>query len=528
MLKPYHKPELQQVSTGSRLLILWLLLMGLPGLAQIAPQTLSGVVVDGITDQPIFRALVRLNSGTGQRAVLTDSSGHFSFAGVDPNQASLTVIKPGYTFTQSPNDPGQIRLRPEEALNPIQLKLYAKAILRGSISDPDGNPLGNIMVQPLRGIDDDSGRHWIPMGFARSDVHGRFRIQVAAGDYRLQTDISRTDGASAVMPISLPDSGDASFRLNPGDQRDLDLHPTISPLVTVSAHLNVTVEEISRLTAVFSDGTSFPVSFTSTGPSTLDARLPAGSYVLESRRRSRGTDALSQASLTLNASLKQPVTVSLQFVPIASIPIEVTLDDATVIASATSSQALNLPNARSLGLALEPTSPQSSTSSEYLHAASSRDDAATTFTAPPGTYRLRASRNYSWYITSALYGGADLLGRDFTIAAGSSPGPILLTISNQLSTLAGNVTVDGQPAACWIYLTATTPSVTSTLTLRSNDSGVFSQKIPPGTYRAVAFQTRHSADPQSLRQFTGTTITVAAASKASITLEATPNPESHP
>ena len=507
---------------------LLLLLVCLPLAGQTTAQTVSGTVLDGASNQAVFRALVRLTGGSGQRAVLTDSSGHFSFADVDAQQFSLTAVKPGYTFTRAFNDPNQLRLKLEDAANPVQLVLYPKAILTGTISDPEGKPLPDITLQPLRGIDDEGGHHWIPVGFTHSDSHGQFRLQVAAGDYRLQTDISRADGASAILPVSLPAPGDPPVHLNPGDQRDLDLRPKVAPLIAVSARLNLPVDQISRLTAIYADGTSFPVSMTPTGATTLDMKLPAGSYLLQSRRRSSGSDGLDEAALTVVPSTKQPIALSLQFVHIGSIPIELAFDDATLEAAAGAGQTLNLPSVRSLGLTLEPTSPQPASVSEYLRANSSRDDPSTTFTAPPGTYRMRAARNYSWFVTSASYGGTDLLAHDLTIAAGTGSTPILITVSNQTATLAGNVTLNGAPAACWIYLIAITPSATPVLTLRSSQNGVFSQTIPPGTYRAIASASRRSPNLETLAQLNGSTLTATAGGRTTITLEVSSNSEPHP
>jgi hypothetical protein len=510
------------------LVVLFVLLFTVAAVAQTTPETLSGTVVDGATRQPVFRALVRLTGGSSQRAVLTDSSGHFIFPEVDSSQITLTAVKPGYTFTRNVNDPNQLHIQPADAANPVQLVLYPKALLKGTITDPNGNPLANISVQALRGTDDDAGHHWVPLGLTRSDTHGQFRLQVPAGDYRLQTDISRIPGTSAILPTIVPDSSDPAIQLDPGDQRDVDLHPPIAPLLNLSARLNISVDEMNLLTAILPDGTSFPVPFTKTGASTLDTKLPGGTYILQARRHNFGADGLDQASLTLVPSARQPISVALQFVPVASIPIEVVLDDDAVAAAVAKGQTLTAPNARGLGLALEPTTPQPSVDAEYLRTAYRRDDPGVTFTAPPGTYRFRAQRNYVWFITSALYGGTDLLAHDLTIAAGSGSTPIVVTLSNQMASLTGTVTLNGAPAACWIYLVATTPSATPVLTLRSSDNGTFTQSVPPGSYRAVAFPNRHSPDPESLTRNNPTTITATAGNQTAITLEATPDSEFKP
>jgi hypothetical protein len=80
----------------------------------------------------------------------------------------------------------------------VQILLYPEALLTGTITGPEGNPLRNIGVEALRATDDDLGRHWIFSAVTRSNAHGQFRMPVAAGDYRLQTDLSRALGTSAI------------------------------------------------------------------------------------------------------------------------------------------------------------------------------------------------------------------------------------------------------------------------------------------------------------------------------------------
>jgi hypothetical protein len=503
--------------------MLFVFLGALPMFAQSVPETVSGNVVDATSGLPVFRALVRLAGQAAPRAVLTDSSGHFSFPEVDPSQVTLTAMKPGYHAARNPNEPTQLHLKPEDAANPVTLRLYPEALITGTILGPDGEPLPQISVEAFRAIDDDLGRHWITNAVTRSNAHGQFRIPVIAGDYRVQTELSRELGSSAVMPTAQP-NGTSGIWLEPGEQRDLEIHPLLTPLPAVSGRMNMPVDEIGGLIGILPDGTSFPASLTPTGIFTFTAKLPAGSYVLQARRRGFGEEGLHQAAVTLYPSTKQPLTLNLQFVPVASIPVEIALDDAAVTAATAAGQTLTPPGARTLALALEPTSLLPLSDAQYLRTSFHRGDAGITFNVPPGTYRLRAQRNYGWYLTSALYGGTDILGHELTVAAGSGSTPIQVTVSNRMATVTGSVTLNGAPAACWVYLVATTPAATPVLTLRSGDDGTFTQSIPPGSYRAVAFANRHTPDPDGLVRSApnAPTVNTVASEKASVSLEAVP------
>ena len=107
---------------------------------------------------------------------------------------------------------------------------------------------------------------------------------------------------------------------------------------------------------------------------------------------------------------------------------------------------------------------------------------------------------------SASYGDADLLDHDLVVGSGAGGAPILVTVSNQSGSLQGTTSLDGAPAACWVYLIPTFPSAFPFIVLRSGLNGGYTESyLPPGTYEAIAFEHRHSAnfrDPETLAAYT--------------------------
>ena len=89
------------------------------------PNSLSGVVVNSITGQPISRALVQI----GEHAALTGHDGRFEFENVTEGAGAPTVSKPGYF----PKDNG---VPPQN--QPIVLELIPEAIVSGTITDANG------------------------------------------------------------------------------------------------------------------------------------------------------------------------------------------------------------------------------------------------------------------------------------------------------------------------------------------------------------------------------------------------------
>src|SRR5580698_3775088 len=55
----------------------------------------TGSVVNAVTGEPIRRALVQLEGGS-ERSALSDSNGHFEFAGLPAGQVNVTARKPGF------------------------------------------------------------------------------------------------------------------------------------------------------------------------------------------------------------------------------------------------------------------------------------------------------------------------------------------------------------------------------------------------------------------------------------------------
>ena len=165
------------------------------------PQPVTGTVLNAATAQPVYRALVRLNGGQAPRSALTDSEGHFTFGAVDPTQITLSAQKPGYSFSSS-GDQSAIPVRPENFSDPVILRLYPEAILKGTVTTSAGEPLSNISIEAHRTLSDETGaHHTATTAVTRTNSHGQFRLPVPAGDYRIE---SPSPGAPRYPPCFPP------------------------------------------------------------------------------------------------------------------------------------------------------------------------------------------------------------------------------------------------------------------------------------------------------------------------------------
>ncbi len=535
------------------------------------PVTVSGQVINSVTGVPIPRALVRLNA----LAMLTDHEGKFRFEQVTGLQfgqntsafVNLQVTKPGYSSSNDPMDPGNQPVQVDQINTPLVLRLYPESVITGTVIGPDGEPLAHVGIQVRRSVSDESGRHWVQMGGNQTDVHGDFRVAVPAGDYRLETRyVARNGGGSeAVMPVSIPASSGAStpqlIHMRNGEEQHFDLHPVIRKTYAVPVNIESAGERgFPSVTARASDGSTFNIGVSlNRGPGHATISLPTGTYSLSARTQNQDGMEVAETRVTVTGAASEAETagITLRFVPIPAIPVELLIDPAATSdntsgsgsyqsgSSQTSSRtngssmlmptsAQNVPTTpQQFGLMLQRVDQDDEEAMTMVNLQQRRDGPAV-FMAPPGTYRLTARAQGRWYVRSASFGTSDLSSENLVVAAGASSATIRLVVTNQTGSLQGTIKLNGQPANSWAYLISTTPSVSPVITLRTNSSGTFSNSyLPPGTYRAIAFEHRHAvdfSDPAALDAYSiyVQSVTITAGNQSTLNLNAVPQTEVKP
>jgi hypothetical protein len=491
--------------------------------------------------------------------MLADNAGRFRFDQVTDTNINLQAIKPGFSMTTDPGDPGSRSLPTASITGPIELRLYPEAILTGNVSSADGAPLAQISVTARRSAYDESGHHWTNAGQAQTDRHGDFRIPVPAGDYKLETRYApRNQGASeAILPVVLPapggDSPTQTIHLRPGQELHFDIHPPIRPTYTVPITVESSSERgLPNLTARSADGTSFNVGMGNRGPESrtpdqsglnkTSVSLPTGTYTLSAHIQNRDFNETAETRVNVTRNSESSGT-TLRFTPTPTIPVELIIDpnstsdntqtsstsnSSTTSSTNTSSSSQNLPKTNQFGLSLQRIDPSSE---DEISSAGLSGPNSSTFIVPPGTYRLVARTAGRWYIRSATYGTTDLTRDSLSLAAGGGSATIRVVVSNLTGSLQGTVLLDGIPSPAWVYLIPNSPSLPSVIAIHSGNSGNLTNSyVPPGSYRVIAFERRHYVDfsnPASLALYSKyiQTITVGSGSASSVYLNAVPQLE---
>lgn len=496
-----------------------------------SPSTIAGVVINASTGLPVSRALVRF----GDRAMLTGHDGKFEFAEVTSTTGNLQAIKPGFYSSIDAGDPTSLSLRPGRSTVPLILRLYPEAIFSGSVAAPDGDPLPHVVVVARRNVFYGSSREWIPAAQVQTDEHGRFRLPVPAGDYRLESMyMPRANGMNEVLlPTQLPAETSSNtsgyLHIRSGEEQHFNLHPVASRAYTVTATFDSSLGRgFPRITASLANGgtITLPVRFSGAGR-TGNARieLPSGTYTLTASVMSPEGAEQGETSVTVTDHDVSGVVFHLS--PVAALPVDCFVEDASTSEN-------TQPKIQQLGLMLENDRPNSEVFNSTIRL-TLRRDGTLVFIAPPGTYRLRANGNSSWYVKSASYGTSDLLQKELIVGLGAESIPIRIGVSNQTASLQGVCRAGGLPGDCWIYLIPTTPSAYPVFILHANsEQGIYSySNLPPGSYQVVAFEQRHSADyrdPATIAPFATylRTITLASGEKPTLDLDVVPEAEIAP
>lgn len=500
------------------------------------PVTVTGVVVNAVTEAPIPRVLVRL----GDRAMLTDHEGKFEFDQYAQTGGMLQMTKPGYYSSLDYNTPTSRYIAGAQLAQPMHLRLYPEAILTGTVTKADGTPL-QISVSAYKSVFSDNGQQWFLAGTALANDRGEFRLPVPAGEYRLETGYAPYIGSNdVIMPAVAP--GDSSsnasgvIRIFSGEEQRFELHPVAGPSYAVMVTLEPPQQGYLIIRVHQANGTAFPIGHLP-GPASdvYKLMLPSGSYTLTATNNSPQGMETAEAKVTV--ADRDVSGIQLQFSPVPVLPLEVNVDRG-VTSDNTSDTAP--PNPRVLGLMLFRTQSSASDGPYPVYPANQKDGTLA-FQVPPGSYRL-ATRNSGggWYVESATYGDRDLLRQDLVIAQGAGGLPIELTVSNQMGTLSGSACSGRTLTECHVYLFSASPSATPmtqvSVSFTKNYTGArgfYSVNLAPGYYRVIAFDHWHSfssSAPDVLAPYAShvRTVEIHAGEKATLDLDAVTEAEIKP
>ena len=542
--------------------LIWLMLLAMacnpPARAQIgtvspeassAPHTVRGTVVNSVTGEPIYRALVQIG---GHYAALTDHEGHFEFEGVTLSGLPPWAMKPGYFFPDRLNRFAVAATDNANASSETELvvKLVPEAVISGTVTGQDGSPLENIAVQLKMLSTQDGFSRWRPRMQTRTNAEGQYRFaDLEAGKYSVSTGF-HTEGladsrdAAGYVPARYPPAGGdsssaAAIVLKPGDHAVADLNPEMERLFPVTGTVSgygqsrgITFRVEAANGEEFSPGARFR-------PQTGEFRmmLPVGSYRVVAAAYTRPAPMQAWRDVTVQQAAVGGLSFALE--PFASIPVDVEVNAVNPPSDGSASVGASSPVenfAGNIGLTNVSNEALAGQMTAGMRRRGSGDPSGPLEIGDisPGRYILRAEPPSPWYIASASCGAVDLTHEELTVSGGSTGCSIHVVLRNDSGS--AHVTIrDAQGSlttgqrGLYVYAVPLSSLVQPVVTLNQQNADFSADGLAPGRYLVLALDRRVDLpyrDPEAMRAYSqlGQEISVTANGKADaeISVAATP------
>jgi len=500
-------------------------------------------VLNGVTHQPVARALVKTPEGNG---VLTDNDGNFEINGLSAGTQQFLLQRPGYEGFEHGQNAHTVMVGAN--IPSLTFYLTPNAVITGQITLSTSDSADNIDVSAWRKQIQNGHSVWSMAGQAMTNSEGAFHIgNLPAGSYLLYTQPSEELNRAAAGTISsgypaiyYPGVTDVSaagmLTLTAGQQARADFTLTQQRFYSVTATVtNATPGPGMGFQIHDRSGRAlgFPVRYDQQ-TQMVHASIPSGNYVLQAGGYGRNRTYGRTEFIVANA----PVSgLSITILPLHSIPVNIRKDFTETNSGANgfaggSSASMDAGMNLSLfsadetfgqnfgGGNLRPVEGVNNGRSFELENTS------------PGRYWVNTSA-FQGYVSSITSGGVDLAREPLTIGPGNTSAPIEVTLRNDTGSITGtingmattNPNATGEQPRIHIYAIPLFATTTNAPEIMSNPTGQFSfYNLPPGSYRVIAFDQLqeidfHTAEGLAALSGKGQTTTVEANGTAHVQLD---------
>jgi Carboxypeptidase regulatory-like domain len=482
-----------------------------------AVYSVSGMVVNSLTDEPIPRALVQVFLGQ-PHSVFTDNSGRFKVDGLPQGGTMVQAFKPGYF---SPSElPGQqttVAVGPQPA--PVTIRLLPDGGVTGYVLDEEGEPIqfASVMAKCARVID--GRKRWQMCQTANTDEDGYFRIShLQPGDYylvvhrggvgeirgggRAENDAVHTGYGMTYYPPARTGSSQATFQVHAGAKSEVTIKLKKERLYKVSGNVSGQAPNGGVMMELLTPGGEQlhvgaqvePISGTFAFKD-----VSAGQYTLVARQQQGEVQSETRIPLTIAGDL-QGVAVPLQ--PAINILVKIDAEKTNV----------QRPNYRGQGMGIggsvnpafpymqlrlssgDPTRGEIYAQQDPVKQAPngggspdmSEQPAMIYRNVPPGRYTLRAQTWANWYVVSATYDGADVLNAPLEIKAGVPAGELVVHLRDDGASIRCTVRAAAPESASSVLAIPESGGPAALGQATAANSCIMSS-LAPGTYKLYSF-----------------------------------------
>lgn len=504
-------------------------------------EVLRGTVVNGLTREPIGRALVV--SPDNRFATMTDDRGRFELR-IPPvdsghaDQASgapgvigagtaqpqpvasnrpnfLTARKNGFLFDN--NGMQGVSIVPEQS--EVTIALVPEARIVGHVILAGSEEASGMRVQLCRRQVQEGRAHWVPTGNVEVRSDGEFRFaDLSAGSYKVFTEESldrdpvtsnRWAQVFGYPPVYYPAAADfigaAVIQLAAGETFQASLSPVKREYYPVKIGVTNGAVGVQLEVEVWRQGHEGPgyslgYNFRD---GTIAGSLPNGNYTVQVV--SRGTNSsMGIANISVNGGPLSGVMMTL--VPSVAIILRVTEQFQHPVTKGTwgfsidsRSFTANERRPNYLQATLVPVEEFGLKPTSSLRPPTGPEDESLVFeNVPPGRYRVHVESGVG-YVAAIDCGGTDLQRLPLDVGFGASPPPIEVTVRDDGGEVRGSVdgltnstnrggVIPGTQLAGIVYFLPMTDGGQMKRAWFQRDGSFQVQQVSPGTYRVLAFE----------------------------------------
>lgn len=551
------------------------------------PDSIHGTVLNRVTREPIPRALVY--SPDNRYAVLTDDRGQFEFKfppkdpSPPPTPSSpddqetfrairiwyarnlrpqvFLVKKPGFLETQNPTpvsgtDSGRAEL---------VLMLDPASHIVGHVLLPESDKGNRIQLQLFRQEFGNGHEQWRQMENFTTWANGEFRFtDLPAGTYKLLT-LEQMEGDPAIFnprnqlygypPVFYPNSNDFStatpIQLAPGATFEADIsvnrHAYYPVKITVSNPPSAGFPMVQVYPQAH-PGPGYSLGYDS-GEQQVQGFLPDGAYTLKlsTFNGQEGSSGFLNFSVRGGPVVGQSISMFPNLSLFVTVKLEMELEQPRFAFSGLTNDPgnppVNNPN-NYVSVVLNPTEQFGMSQTPNSQPVQGQADSLVLNNVSPGTYWVQFNSGIA-YVSSATWGGADVLHHPMTVGQSGPNTPVEITLRNDGAEVSGYVRSpqNANPPApnaqqktvpqAFIYFLPLNDSEGQFRQTQTGQDGTFSSsQIAPGAYRILAFEQANPllalSIPEALHKYESSGVVVTLAPSQNETLSAPLVPVTEP
>ena len=527
-----------------------------PPNAQAKKYPVSGFVFNAVTNEPIRRALVRINTNGGQHVAFSGPDGRFQFAGIPEGPVWISAQRPGFFEPRSLSTAPISNWKTPvvgSGTNDFRVPLTPESKIAGTVLDTGGEPVEGVEVQVLAEQIVQGRKQWMNRGAASTDENGFYQLDeqmpgavvVCTGNKPVA---SFARDADTYAPRCYPNSPDPAsaqvIEIAPGQSARADFSVQVVRSFTVSGTVisgqgpgvNIWIEGANGQQSSVGQLMQYHPP---TGRFVMGA-VPNGTWRFHFQATNQQGKTLDTTEeVSVNGSDVTGLQVTLQ--PGLDIPVEVVTRAAPVGAEDRSagsflsglmpgpSQGQPIPQVRLLPVGNSAIQQYFASTMPNPSGEPGAKPSIVLQSIPPGTYNVVTQTMGQGCVDSISYGGSDLARGPLTLEAGSSPQPLILTLRNDCASLTVTAHSDQKDASGMLIVLSDNPGIEPSMATIQSSPGTgdvptstMLGNLSPGPYHVYALTDIEGveyANPQAMRDYPSETVTLEPNGKANITVE---------